>query len=76
MTSCSAVSTIRRASSSTVCCVAGETGEPPGSIWPSSRPSPSASGPIASLMPQRPTIPRAILVSCWMSDSAPVVIWS
>jgi hypothetical protein len=25
-------------------------------------------------MPQRPTIARAIRVSCWMSDSAPVVI--
>jgi hypothetical protein len=30
-------------------------------------------GPIASLMPQRPTIWRAICVSCWKSDSAPVV---
>jgi hypothetical protein len=28
--------------------------------------------PIASLMPQRPTIWRAISVSCWRSDSAPV----
>ena len=27
----------------------------------------------SSLMPQRPTIWRAICVSCWMSDSAPVV---
>ena len=32
---------------------------------PGSRPS--------SLMPQRPTMPRAIPVTCWMSDSAPVV---
>ena len=30
-------------------------------------------GPISELMPQRPTIWRAIPVSCWMSDSAPVV---
>ena len=34
----------------------------------------TASGPIASLMPQRPTIWRAISVSCWMSDSAPVLM--
>ena len=34
----------------------------------------TAIGPIASLIPQRPTMPRAIWVSCWMSDSAPVVI--
>ena len=32
-------------------------------------------GPMASLMPQRVTIPRAIPVSCWMSDSAPVVMF-
>jgi len=31
-------------------------------------------GPSLSLIPQRPTIWRAIWVSCWMSDSAPVVI--
>ena len=34
----------------------------------------TAIGPTASLMPQRPTMLRAISVSCWMSDSAPVVI--
>jgi hypothetical protein len=34
----------------------------------------TAIGPIAALMPQRPTIWRASWVSCWMSDSAPVVI--
>ena len=33
----------------------------------------TVSGPTALLMPQRPTIWRAISVSCWMSDSAPVV---
>ena len=33
----------------------------------------TAIGPIAWLIPQRPTIWRAIRVSCWMSDSAPVV---
>ena len=33
----------------------------------------TAIGPNARLMPQRPTIRRAIAVSCWMSDSAPVV---
>ena len=33
----------------------------------------TASGPIAGLMPQRATIWRTISVSCWMSDSAPVV---
>ena len=32
----------------------------------------TAIGPTASLMPQRPTMLRAISVSCWMSDSAPV----
>ena len=34
----------------------------------------TATGPIASLMPQRPTMPRAIWVRFWMSDSAPVVV--
>ena len=34
----------------------------------------TAIGPMLRLMPQRPTMPRAIPVSCWMSDSAPVVI--
>ena len=34
----------------------------------------TAIGPIARLMPQRPTMWRAIRVSCWMSDSAPVVM--
>ena len=34
----------------------------------------TATGPIAGLMPQRPTIWRAISVSCWMSDSAPVLV--
>ena len=33
----------------------------------------TATGPIARLIPQRPTMWRAIAVSCWMSDSAPVV---
>ena len=28
---------------------------------------------IVRLIPQRPTIWRAMAVSCWMSDSAPVV---
>ena len=29
--------------------------------------------PTCSLIPQRSTIPRAIRVTCWISDSAPVV---
>ena len=33
-----------------------------------------ATGPSERLIPQRPTIARAIPVSCSMSDSAPVVI--
>ena len=34
----------------------------------------TATAPIASLIPQRPTMLRAMRVSCWMSDSAPVVV--
>ena len=34
----------------------------------------TATGPTAALMPQRPTIRRAIAVNCSMSDSAPVLI--
>ena len=34
----------------------------------------TATNPTASLIPQRPTIPRASIVACWMSDSAPVVM--
>ena len=45
---------------------------------PSTDPRPSAertrTNPIASLIPQRPTIWRAIVVTWSMSDSAPVVI--
>ena len=37
-------------------------------------PGMTAIGPIVGLIPQRPTICRAIPVSCWMSDSAPVLI--
>ena len=73
-TSSSASSTIRRTSSSTSCWVAVEVGCAPGSSGLVLRPSATATGPIASLMPQRPTMPRAIWVSCWMSDSAPVVM--
>ena len=46
----------------------------PGRSGPFGSEGRTATGPIASLMPQRPTIRRAISVSCWMSDSAPVVI--
>ena len=73
-TSSSASSTIRRVSSSTRSSVAGEAGVEPGSRNPSCGPSAIASGPSSSLMPQRATIPRAILVRFWMSDSAPVVV--
>ena len=66
-----AVSTIRRTSSSTSRWVASEVSLTPGSsgLMPSS--GITAIGPIARLMPQRPTMWRAIRVSCWMSDSAP-----
>ena len=71
--SCSASSTIRRTSSSTRRWVASEVDDWPGSSMPSERPSATAMGPMTSLIPQRPTMPRAIWVICWMSDSAPVV---
>ena len=45
----------------------------PGAAGPRPSDGRTASGPISSLIPQRPTIWRAISVSCWMSDSAPVV---
>jgi hypothetical protein len=63
-----------RASSSTSCCMAGDTGAPPGGGAPSWAASATASGPMASLIPHRPTMPRTICVRFWMSDSAPVVI--
>ena len=52
----------------------GRGGRQPGSRKPSCGPSAIASGPSSSLMPQRATIPRAIIVRFWMSDSAPVVV--
>ena len=51
---------------------AGETSAAPGRNGPAPSRGSTATGPIAELMPQRPTIWRAISVSCWMSDSAPV----
>ena len=57
-----------------ISCVACETSEAPGSSGPWPSDGSTAIGPIASLIPQRPTIWRAIAVSCWMSDSAPGVI--
>ena len=33
----------------------------------------TATKPTSSLIPQRSTIPRAMAVACWISDSAPVV---
>jgi hypothetical protein len=41
-------------------CVRGEAPSEPGRSIPSWRPSPTAIGPITSLIPQRPTMPRAI----------------
>ncbi len=55
-------------------CVACETSEAPGQQRPLASDGSTAIGPIDSLIPQRPTIWRAIAVSCWMSDSAPAVI--
>ena len=55
------------------CCVCSETSDVPGSSMPWLRPS-TAIGPTTSLIPQRVTMPRAMFVSCWMSDSAPVVV--
>ena len=49
-------------------------GRRPGSSGPRASEGSTAIGPIARLIPQRPTIARAIPVSCSMSDSAPVVI--
>ena len=74
VTSACAVSTIRRTSLSTISCVACETSETPGSSGPWPSDGSTAIGPTDSLIPQRPTIWRAIAVSCWMSDSAPAVI--
>ena len=72
--SCSASSTIRRTSSSTRRCGApARSATARAAACPSERPSATAIGPMTSLIPQRPTMPRAIWVSCWMSDSAPVV---
>ena len=64
--SSSALSTIRRTSASTASSVLGS-----GHVAGSRRPR--NTGPTASLIPQRVTIERAIIVSCWMSLSAPVV---
>ena len=65
---------MRRTSASTSSWVAWETGSAPGSsmFWPSR--GATATNPTSSLIPQRSTIPRAIAVACWMSDSAPVVM--
>ena len=51
-----------------------ETSDTPGSSGPWASDGITAIGPISGLMPQRPTIWRAIPVSCWMSDSAPAEI--
>ena len=53
---------------------ASETSLTPGRSGPWPSLGSTETGPILSLMPHRPTIWRAIWVSCWMSDSAPVVI--
>ena len=74
VTSACASSTIRRTSWSITSCVAGETSETPGSSAPWASDGMTATGPIFGLMPQRPTIWRAMRVSCWMSDSAPALI--
>ena len=64
--SCSA-STIRRTSASTSSCVASEIGSAPGnSGWPSC--GATVMNPTFSLIPQRSTMPRAIWVTCLMSD--------
>ena len=54
--------------------MSGETSAAPGRKGPAPSRGITATGPIAGLMPQRPTIWRAISVSCWMSDSAPVLV--
>ncbi len=46
----------------------------PGSSGPAPSAGWTATKPTSSLIPHRPTMPRAIPVACWMSDSAPVVI--
>jgi hypothetical protein len=69
-----ASSTIRRTSSSISWRIASETSDAPGSSGPCASDGITAIGPIALLIPQRPTIWRAICVSCWMSDSAPAEI--
>ncbi len=63
-----------RTSASTSSSVCGET-EPgwPGKSGPSLGPGSTETGPIFSDMPQRPTIWRAMFVTCSRSDSAPVV---
>ena len=54
--------------------MSADTSEVPGSSGPRASEGSTAIGPTASLMPQRPTIWRAMPVSCWMSDSAPAEI--
>ena len=51
---------MRRTSSSISSCVLAETSDAPGRNGPAPSRGSTASGPIASLMPQRPTIWRAI----------------
>ena len=65
---------MRRTSASTSSWVASDAGSEPGSrkLCPSC--PVTVRKPTFSLMPQRCTIPRAIWVTCWMSDSAPVVM--
>jgi hypothetical protein len=74
VTVCSASSTSRRTSWSISRWVCAETSETPGSSGPLPSLGSTDTGPTLSLIPHRPTIERAIWVSCWMSDSAPVVI--
>ena len=71
-----ASSASRRTSASTIFWVSSEVWETPGSNGPSPSAGSTATGPIAGLMPQRPTIWRAIAVICWMSDSAPELMLS
>ena len=75
MTSEWASSTIRCTSSSISHWVRGEVSGELGSSGVCPSLGRSVTGPSLSLIPQRPTIWRAIWVSCCRSDSAPVVIF-
>ena len=66
---------MRRTSSSTSAGCAAETASPPGSNGPRAVRGQDRERADVSLMPQRPTMWRAIPVSWSISDSAPVVVW-